>query len=140
MAKSPSVRHLTAPRAATATAVLALGVATVGPSPLVAFYAVAVAAAALIGCGFLAYLSAVDAPSPRTVLALATIGLAAALVMADAAVRFPMLLSAHGPAGAGVLVQIAVVLSALSLLSELPALPGRLPRPHADALRELLSR
>jgi len=26
------------------------------------------------------------------------------------------------------------------LLSELPPLPGRLPRPHSGALRELLSR
>jgi hypothetical protein len=134
------VKHLTAPRAATATSLLALIAAAGAPSPLIGFYVIAVAAATLIGCSFMAYLSAVDAPAPRTVLALAAIGLAAALVMADAAVRFPTMLSAHDPGGPGPLIQAALCLSALSLLSELPPLPGRLPRPHSGALRELLSR
>jgi hypothetical protein len=134
------VKNLTAPRAATATALLALIAAAGAPSPLIGFYVIAVAAATLIGCSFMAYLSAVDGSAPRTVLALSAIGLAAALVMADAAVRFPTMLSAHDPGGPGPLIPAALGLCALSLLSELPALPGRLPRPHSGALRELLSR
>jgi hypothetical protein len=50
------------------------------------------------------------------------------------------MLSAHDPGGPGPLIEAALCLSALSLLSELPPLPGRLPRPHSGALRELLSR
>jgi len=133
------MKLLTAPRAALLASVVALAAEAASPSPLVAFYLVAVAAAALIGCGFYAYLAAVDGPAARTLLALGTIGLGAGLVMADAAMRFPMMLTARAPDGPSALVQASMALAMLSLLSELPA-PARLPRPHAAALRELLSR
>jgi hypothetical protein len=131
------MKHLTAPRIALPASLAALSAEAASPSPLVAFYIVAVAAAALIGSGFLAYLATVDAPSPRPLAALATIGVAGTMVMADAAMRFPMMLTARAPAGPGTLMIAAVTLTAFGLLTELPA---RLPRPPASALRELLSR
>jgi|1186.fasta_scaffold38311_3 hypothetical protein len=134
------MKHLTAPRVAVLAASAALAAESASPSPLVAFYVIAVSAAALIGSAFLAYLAAIDEPSPRSLAGLATIGLAGGMVMAEAAMRFPMMLSARAPAGPGTLVIAAVTLTALGLLTELPALPARVPRPHASALRELLSR
>jgi hypothetical protein len=140
VAKSVPMKHLTAPRCALLASIVTLAAEAASPSPLVAFYVIAVAAAALIGCGFLAYLATVDAPTSRTLVALGTIGLAGGLVMADAAMRFPMMLTARAPHGPSALVQVSVVLAALSLLSELPALPARLPRLRASSLRELLTR
>jgi len=134
------VGHLTAPRAALGATLVALLAELLSPSPLVAFYLVAVASAALIGAGFFAYLSAVDEPTSPRIAALALIGLAGGMVMAEAAMRFPQLLDARAPDGPGMLVLLAVVAAGVSLLSELPSLPGRLPRPAASALRELLSR
>ena len=132
--------HLTAPRAAFAAALAALVAGLAGAGPLIAFYFTAVSAAALIGAAFMAYLRAVESPSPRSMLALAGASLAAVLVMADAAVRFPQVLTASPPGGPGLLVQGAVVATGLSLLTELPPLPARVPRPDRAQLRELLSR
>jgi hypothetical protein len=132
--------HVTPPRAAFAAALAALLAGLAGTSPLISFYLTAVAAAALIGAGFMAYLRAVESPSPRSLLALAGSSLPAVLVMADAAIRFPQVLTASPPGGPGLLVQGAVVVAGLSLLTELPPLPARVPRPDRAHLRELLSR
>jgi len=131
------MNRLTAPRLALLASTAGLAAEAASPSSLIAFYVVAVAAAGLIGSAFLAYLANVDAPSPRSLAALASVGLAGALVMAEAALRFPMMLSpSQGP---GALVVAAVVLCLLALLTEAP-LPERVPRPDVSALRGLLSR
>jgi peptidoglycan/LPS O-acetylase OafA/YrhL len=94
---------ISTPRAALAGALLAAAAGTLTPNNLLAFYLTALAAAVLLFAAFLAYIDAAARPDvPRTISVLA-IGLGAALVIADAAVRFPTVLDPSAPSGAGVL-------------------------------------
>jgi peptidoglycan/LPS O-acetylase OafA/YrhL len=94
---------ISTPRAALAGALLAAAAGTLTPNNLLAFYLTALAAAVLLFAAFLAYIDAAERPDiPRTISVLA-IGLGAALVIADAAVRFPAVLDPSAPGGAGLL-------------------------------------
>ena len=74
-----------APRTATVGALLAVAAGLIAPNNLIAFYLTALAAAVLLFAAFLAYLDAAERLDARSGLAVATAGLGAALVMADAA-------------------------------------------------------
>ena len=81
-----------APRTATVGALLAVAAGLIAPNNLIAFYLTALAAAVLLFAAFLAYLDAAERLDARSGLAVTTAGLGAALVMADAAIRFPAVL------------------------------------------------
>ena len=89
-----------APRTATVGALLAVAAGLIAPNNLIAFYLTALAAALLLFAAFLAYLDAAERLDARSGLAVATAGLGAALVMADAAIRFPAVLDPRAPEGA----------------------------------------
>src|SRR6184192_4146241 len=89
-----------APRTAIAGALLAVAAGLIAPNNLIAFYLTALAAALLLFAAFLAYLDAPEQLDARSGLAVATAGLSAALVMADAAIRFPAVPDPRAPQGA----------------------------------------
>ena len=98
-----------APRTATVGALLAVAAGLIAPNNLIAFYLTALAAAVLLFAAFLAYLDAAEQLDARSGLAVATAGLGAALVMADAAIRFPAVLDPHAPEGASALAVAALL-------------------------------
>jgi hypothetical protein len=112
------------------------------PNNLLAFYLTALAAAALLFAAFLSYLEAAELLDTRTALSLAGNGLAGALVMADAAIRFPAVLDPNPPGGASrlALFALVVVLAGQSArLIQLRHESGTL-RDRLAPVRELLSR
>lgn len=130
------------PRAAVAGALLAVAAGLIAPNNLLAFYLTALAAAVLMFAAFLAYLAAAEQLDRRTGLAVSTTGLAAALVMADAAVRFPALLDPRAPGGAGVLAMLALLVVLAGLTGELTRLPldTETMRQRWRPVRQMLSR
>jgi hypothetical protein len=132
----------TAPRAALAGALLAAAGGLLAPNNLLAFYLTALAAAALLFAAFLSYLEAAELLDTRTALSLAGNGLAGALVMVDAAIRFPAVLDPRPPGGASALAIFALVVVLAGQSARLLQ-PGQDSRPLRDRLapvRELLSR
>jgi hypothetical protein len=129
-------------RAAVAGALLAVAAGLIAPNNLLAFYMTALAAAVLMFAAFLAYLTAAEQLDRRTGLAVSTTGLAAALVMADAAVRFPALLDPRAPGGAGMMSVLALLVVLVGLTGELTRLPldTETMRQRWRPLREMLSR
>ena len=132
------------PRAAAAGALLAVAAGLFSPNNLVAFYLTALAAGVLMFAAFMAYLAAAERLDLRTGVGVATSGLAAALVMADAAIRFPSVLDPTAPGGADRLAVIALFVVIVGLLAaELPNLPenaGARIRERLRPVRQLLSR
>ncbi len=92
------MRHLTPARASLAAVLLAALGSLLAPSPMVAFYLTAVAAAGLIASAFAAYLNGAEALDATSGTIVGLTSLAAALVMIDAAVAFPGALAADGDA------------------------------------------
>ncbi len=131
----------TPPRAALGGAILAVAAGRLAPNNLLACYLTALAAAALLFAAFMAYLDAAEHLDRRTGTDVATIGLAAALVMADAALRFPSILDPSPPSGVGALSVMALVSVAGGQLADLAGLPElRSMRERLRPVRELLSR
>jgi hypothetical protein len=130
-----------APRAALAGAVLAVAAGELAPNNLVACYVTALAAAMLLFAAFLAYLDAAEHLDRRTGAAVTGAGLAASLVMADAALRFPSVLDPREPSGADMLALLALVAVAAGFAAEAARMPdvGAL-RERLRPVRELLSR
>jgi hypothetical protein len=130
------------PRAAVAGALLAVAAGLIAPNNLLAFYITALAAAVLMFAAFLAYLAAAEHLDRRSGLAVSSTGLAAALVMTDAAVRFPALLDPRAPGGAGVMAVVALLVVLAGLAGELPRLPldTAALRQRLRPVREMLSR
>jgi hypothetical protein len=134
---------VSSPVAALAGALLAVAAGLFAPNNLVAFYLTALAAGVLMFAAFMAYLAAAERFDLRTGLAVATTGLAAALVMADAAIRFPSVLDPNAPDGVGRLATIALAAVVIGLIGELPNLPddaGARLRERLRPVRQLLSR
>ena len=120
---------------------LAAAAGRLAPNNLLACYLTALAAAVLLFAAFMAYLDAAEHLDRRTGTAVATMGIAAALVMADAALRFPSILDPRPPSGAGALSVLALVLVSAGLLVDLTGLPEmRSMRQRLRPVRELLSR
>jgi hypothetical protein len=131
----------TAPRAALAGAVLAVAAGELAPTNLLACYVTALAAAVLLFAAFLAYLDAAEHLDRRTGAAVSSAGLAAALVMADAALRFPAVLDPREPGGADLLAILALVSVVAGLAVEaVGMLDVRAVRERVRPVRELLSR
>jgi hypothetical protein len=130
------------PRAALAGALLAVAAGLIAPTNLLAFYLTALAAAVLLFAAFLAYLDAAERLDRRSGLAVSTSGLAAALVMADAAVRFPSVLDPRAPGGAGTMAVLALLVVLAGLAGELTRLPVDVDsmRQRLRPVREMLSR
>src|SRR4051812_42480209 len=131
----------TPPRAALAGAILAVAAGWLAPNNLLACYLTALAAAVLLFAAFAAYLDAAEHLDRRTGTAVATMGIAAALVMADAALRFPSILDPRAPSGAGALSVLALVAVAAGRLADLAWFPEmQSMRERLRPVRELLSR
>jgi peptidoglycan/LPS O-acetylase OafA/YrhL len=131
----------TPPRAALGGAMLAVAAGRLAPNNLLACYLTALAAAVLLFAAFMAYLDAAEHLDRHTGTAVATMGIAAALVMADAALRFPSILDPRPPSGAGALSVLALVSVAAGQLVDLTGLPEmRSMRQRLRPVRELLSR
>jgi hypothetical protein len=127
--------------AALAGALLAVVAGLIAPNNLVAFYLTALGAALLLFGAFLAYLEAAEQLDVRTGAVVASAGLAAGLVMADAALRFPAVLDPHAPSGAGALAVAALVVVIAGLSIELwQRQVEAAPVPARVRLRELLHR
>jgi hypothetical protein len=128
-------------RAALAGAILAVAAGRLAPNNLLACYLTALAAAVLLFTAFMAYLDAAEHLDQRTVTAVATTGIAAALVMADAALRFPAILDPSPPSGVGMLSVLALASVVGGLLVDVTGLPElRSMRQRLRPVRELLSR
>jgi hypothetical protein len=123
------MRHLNAPRAALAAALLAVVAPIVATNALIAFYLTFVALAGMFGATFLAYLELVDRPGTRAAAELGVCAVAMLLVMLDAAVRFPTILEGTAPALAGTLALGGLVVAAAG------ALASMIPELHMDELR-----
>ena len=100
-------------------ALLAVAAGMIAPNNLVAFYLTALAAAVLLFGAFIAYVDAAEQLDSRTGPAVAAAGLGAALVMADAALRFPAVLDPHAPGGAGALGVAALIVVIAGVAIEL---------------------
>jgi hypothetical protein len=133
---------VTPQRAGLAGALLAAAAGVVAPTNLLAFYMTALAAAVLLFAAFCAYLDAADRLDVRTGVAIASTGLAAALVLADAAIRFPAVLDPRAPGGAGALALVSLIIVLGGLAGELAhaQVDLRSLRHRLRPLRQLLSR
>ncbi|HET6848449.1 MAG TPA: hypothetical protein VFH74_06300 [Gaiellales bacterium] len=131
----------TPPRAALGGAMLAVAAGWLAPNNLFACYLTALAAAVLLFAAFMAYLDAAEHLDRRTGTAVCTMAIGAALVMADAALRFPSILDPRTPSGTGALSLLALVSVAAGQLVDLTYLPEmRSMRERLRPVRELLSR
>jgi len=127
--------------AAAVGALLAVAAGMFAPNNLVACYLTALAAAVLLFGAILAYLDAAEQLDPRTGVVVVSAGLAAGLVMADAALRFPAVLDPHAPGGASALALAALVVVAGGIATELGHRQVEAAPLRAQArLRELLHR
>lgn len=104
------MRHVSSIRIAVAGSALAL-VATAMPS-VVGFYTTLVAAAVLLGAGSMAYITAVDRPSALAATDLVACAVVAMLLLADASVRFPSVMSSQAPSASRALAELALILAA----------------------------
>ena len=130
------MRHLNAPRAALAAALLAVLAPLVATNDLIAFYLTFVALAGMMGATFLAYLELVDRPGARVAAELGVCAVAMLLVMLDAAVRFPTILDGTTPALAGTLALGSLVVAAAGVVaSVIPELNAADLRGHLRTLR-----
>jgi len=123
-------------------AVLAVAAGALAPTNLLAFYLTALAAAILLFAAFSAYLDAAERLDVRSGAAVASTGLAAFLVLADAAIRFPAVLDPRAPGGAGGLALAALVIVMGGLAGELghAQIELRSLRDRLRPVRQLLSR
>lgn len=130
------------PGAAVAGALLAVAAGLLAPNNLIAFYLTALAAGVLLFASFMAYLAAAERLDVRTGMAVGSSGLAAALVMADAAIRFPAVLDPRAPGGAGRLALVALLAVLVGLTGELWDRPidGDRLRERLRPVTQLLSR
>jgi hypothetical protein len=101
----------------------ALALLAAGMPPALGFYLTIVATAGLMGAGLIAYLAAVDLPTPGRMADVGACGLAGLLVVADAAIRFPAVLEPSAPAAAARLAELAFALTAAAALTQIAA-PG----------------
>jgi len=124
-----------APRTATVGALLAVAAGLIAPNNLIAFYLTALAAALLLFAAFLAYLDAAERLDARSGLAVATAGLGAALVMADAAIRFPAVLDPRAPQGASALAVVALLVVMTGVVGELAWMQADDAAPLRERLR-----
>src|SRR6266536_102219 len=95
----------------------AAAVAAGGMSPVAALYVTTLAVAALMGAAFMGYLIAVDDPRPAALYETAVCAVAAALLLADVAVRFPDAIIGAAPGAAGNLALAAFALVAAALIA-----------------------
>jgi hypothetical protein len=109
------MERVTPTRAATAAAGLAVLAGAVAPA--LAMYLTVVATAGLLGAAFAAYLAAVDRPDAAALMESAACATAGMLVLVDAALRFPELLSGGGPPVAERLAQVAFGLVVAAVLA-----------------------
>ena len=124
-----------APRTATVGALLAVAAGLIAPNNLIAFYLTALATALLLFAAFLAYLDAAEQLDARNGLAVATAGLGAALVMADAAIRFPAVLDPSAPSGASALAVVALLVVMTGVVGELAWMQADDAAPLRERLR-----
>jgi len=136
------MRFITPQRGGLSGALLAVAAGTIAPTNLVAFYATALAAAVLLFAAFCAYLDAAERLDVRSGVAIGGTGLAATLVLADAAIRFPAVLDPRAPGGAGALALVALIIAVGGLAGELghAQVDMRGLRARLRPLRQLLSR
>ncbi len=132
------MQHVTAPRIAILGSLIALLGGAL--SPVLGFYATLVAAAVLLGAGFLAYITAVDRPSALAAIDLVVCSVVAMLLLADASLRFPLVVSSAVPSASTALAEVALALSVAAT-----CLPGFAwayrfvsQRPEAERWRRLI--
>lgn len=118
-------------------ALLATALAVVAePLPAtLALYLTMLAMAGLTGAGFLGYLAAAGDPRPAALYDAAVCGVAAALLLADVALRVPDVVTGSAPGTAGALAKVALGLVVAAALvphvsgaraQELARRPGRI--------------
>ena len=103
------MRHVTAARIAVLGSALAL-VAFVLPAGL-GLYLTLLAAAVLLGAGFMAYMTAVERPSAMAATDLVACAVIAMLVLADASLRFPSVVDSSVPSASMALAKVALALA-----------------------------
>ena len=79
--------------------------------PPAGLYLTMLAAAVLLGAGFMAYVTAVDHPSALAATDLVVCAVIAMLVLADASVRFPSVVSSDVPSASMALAEVALALA-----------------------------
>ena len=103
------MRYVTAARIAVLGSALAL-VAFVLPAGL-GLYLTLLAAAVLLGAGFMAYMTAVERPSAMAATDLVACAVIAMLVLADASLRFPSVVDSSVPSASMALAKVALALA-----------------------------
>ena len=104
------MRYVTAARIAVLGSALAL-VAFVLPAGF-GLYLTLLAAAVLLGAGFMAYMTAVERPSAMAATDLVACAVIAMLVLADASLRFPSVVDSSVPGASMALAKVALALAA----------------------------
>jgi hypothetical protein len=89
----------------------ALGLLAFVLPPALGLYLTMLAAAVLLGAGFMAYVTAVDHPSALAATDLVVCAVIAMLVLADASVRFPSVVSSDVPSASMALAEVALALA-----------------------------
>ena len=89
----------------------ALGLLAFVLPPALGLYLTMLAAAVLLGAGFMAYVTAVDRPSAMAATDLVVCAVIAMLVLADASVRFPSVVSSDVPSASMALAEVALALA-----------------------------
>jgi len=89
----------------------ALAVLSAGLPTVLGFYATLVAAAILLGAGFLAYMTAVERPSALAATDLVVCAVVSMLVLADASIRFPTVVDGTASSASSALAETALILS-----------------------------
>ncbi len=103
------MRYVTAARIAVLGSALAL-VAFVLPAGF-GLYLTLLAAAVLLGAGFMAYMTAVERPSAMAATDLVACAVIAMLVLADASLRFPSVVDSSVPGASMALAKVALALA-----------------------------
>jgi hypothetical protein len=89
----------------------AIAVIAAGMPSVLGLYITLVAAAVLLGAGFMAYVDAVDRPSALAATDLIVCSVVTMLVLSDVAVRFPSVVSTTVPSASLVLAEAAFALA-----------------------------
>lgn len=111
------MRYVTAARIAVLGSALAL-VAFVLPAGF-GLYLTLIAAAVLLGAGFMAYMTAVERPSAMAATDLVACAVIAMLVLADASLRFPSVVDSSVPDASMALAKVALALALATAVAPL---------------------